>query len=92
MTQRPQPVVTDALFVAVLASGVALAAYLFKFTPELTALITGFGVAVIALGMAWFKTKNSVTPLSDPMLPAGTPVKTSTDATQPDATVVTDGL
>jgi hypothetical protein len=90
MTQRPMPVVTDALFVAVLISGVALAAYLFKFTPELTALITAFGTAVIALGMAWFKTKNSVTPLSDPMLPAGTPIKTSPAEAVPNATVVTD--
>jgi hypothetical protein len=92
MPQRPQPVVTHAMIVAVLSSGVALAAYLFKLTPELTALITGFGMAVIVVFMAFFVTRDQVTPVSDPLLPEGTPVKTSTTDAVPTATVVTDGL
>jgi hypothetical protein len=94
MTQRPQPVVTHALIAAVLTSGVALAAYLWPavITAEATLLITAFGNSVIILGIALFATKNQVTPVSDPVLPEGTPVKTTTEATTPDATVTSDGV
>jgi hypothetical protein len=94
MTQRPQPVVTHAMIVAVIASGLAVLRYFLPdvVTEEGKLLLEAFLTTVVILGMAFFVTRNQVTPVSDPMLPEGTPVKTTTEATTPDATVTSDGV
>lgn len=73
MERRPQPVAINVALGTLATTGVALAAYVLSWTPELAVLVIAFANAVIGV-VVWWLTQRQVTPIANPALEQGTSV------------------